>query len=249
MPTVAPCEPLGEFGVFDSVNFAVVTWATSASSVDGGGASASAVAANSNGKSLRMMGPPPGILFDPALVAITAALPGAGLYAPAAGGAQFVDRAGDFDSERPLERDAPLLPPPQLHVPLAVPVQHRQPAQQRRVPGQRGPRRDLDVVDVLLGPVLVDIAAAGAAGTAIERHADSFARPGWARRGMWTTSAGARSLTRIARAAPLTAASIARGQSRPSAAKIQNSGESPSANALATRTGRAPPRSRTRPHS
>src|SRR5437762_11690298 len=57
MPTVAPCEPLGEFGVFDSVNFAVATWATSASSVDGGGASASAAAANSSGNSFRMATP------------------------------------------------------------------------------------------------------------------------------------------------------------------------------------------------
>src|SRR5581483_6352296 len=67
-----------------------------------------------------------------------------------------------------------------------------------RVAGEGGARSHLHVVDVPFGAVLVGIAAARAAGLAVEDHAESFARTSSAGRGISTTSAGARDSTRRA---------------------------------------------------
>src|SRR6185436_7316754 len=113
-------------------------------------------------------------------------------------GPQRVDGASDAHAEPALQRDAALFAPSQAHVAFAGVVHHRQAPQQRGVAGQRGARADLDVVHVPFGAVLVDVAAAGAAGLAVEAHADSFARSCRSRRGISTTSASGRSSTRRA---------------------------------------------------
>src|SRR5882672_120305 len=130
-----------------------------------------------------------------------ATLPGARLHPAAGAGTQVVDRARDLASDVPLERDAALLRASELHVALAFFVQDRQAAEQGRVTGQRRARGDLDVIDELLGAVLIRIAAACPAGLAIEAHADSFARAASTRRGICRTSAAGRPSTRRAKPA------------------------------------------------
>src|SRR5438067_2173453 len=141
------------------------------------------------------------ILLDPAFAAILAALPGPGQDLPAGRRTDLVDRAGDAAAELALESYAALIPPAELHVALAFAVEHGQPAEQARVARERRAGPDLDVVDIPLGAVLVGVAAAGATGLAVERHADSFARAGPARDGICSTSAGVRPSMRNARAA------------------------------------------------
>src|SRR4051812_23502602 len=150
-------------------------------------------------------------LLDSALPAIAAALPGARLHGPAGRRAQLVDAARDVVPELSFQGDAALLRAAQAHVPFALRVDHGELAQQARVLRQRSAPRDLHVVDVGFGAVLVGVAAAGAAGLAVEDHADSFARPGGARCGNSSTCAAGRSMMRKARkAAPNRAAAPSR---------------------------------------
>src|SRR2546427_820217 len=140
-----------------------------------------------------------------------ATFPGARLHPAAGAGTQVVDRARDLASDVPLERDAALLRASKLHVALALFVQDRQAAEQGRVAGQRRAQGDLDVIDELLGAVLIRVAAACPAGLAVEAHADSFARAASTRWGICRTSAAGRPSTRRAKpAAPRRADAPAR---------------------------------------
>src|ERR1700682_5611082 len=65
---------------------------------------------------------------------------------------------------------------------LAARVEHREALEQRALAGERLVRRDLDIIEVALGAVLVRVAAAGAAGLAVEDHAASFVRRSRGRR-------------------------------------------------------------------
>src|SRR5260221_2012479 len=112
----------------------------------------------------------PVLLPDPALAAIAQALLRARLYLPAAPGPQIVNDAGNLLAELSFERGAALLRADELQMPLAPAVDDGQLAQQLRPPVQRRARRHLDVVGVLLGPILVGVAAAGAARLTIESH-------------------------------------------------------------------------------
>src|SRR5262249_36857887 len=129
------------------------------------------------------------------------ALARARLHPMAGRGPQRVDGARDVLAQASLERHAALVGAAQPHVPLSLAVQDGELAQERGMLAQGSARGDLDVVDVLLGAVLVAIAAASPASLAVEAHADSFARTGSARWGNRTTSATGRSFTRSARPA------------------------------------------------